>query len=61
MKSDNGCASVYISHMTELEIIKTAKEALLMCAPSIEPRSPAGKELKKAVEMINKYLESKQN
>lgn len=45
--------------MTELEIIKAAKEALLMCASSIEPRSPAGKELKRVLELINEYLKEK--
>lgn len=44
----------------ELKIIKQAKEALLMCAPSIDSRSPAAKQLKLALEMINEYLRGKQ-
>lgn len=44
--------------MTELEIIKQAKEALLMCANTVEPRSPAGKELTKTLEIINEYLKT---
>lgn len=45
--------------MTEEQIIREAYNALLMCATSVEPRSPAGVSLKKALESIKKYLEGK--
>lgn len=45
--------------MTEIEIIKQAQQALLLCAPSIDKRSSTYKELEKALEMIDKYLKTK--
>lgn len=45
---------------SELEIIKQAKEAILMCIPSIDERSPAHREVKKALDMITEYLSGKQ-
>lgn len=42
--------------MTEIEIMKQAKEALLLCAPSIDQRSATYKELVKALDMIGNYF-----
>ncbi len=36
-------------------VLKQAKEALLMCAPSIEARSPAYREIKKALVLLREF------
>lgn len=46
--------------MTEHEIIKQAREAILYCQTTVDWRSPAGKEVKKVLDMINEYLKGKQ-